>query len=273
MSLPNTNLIVDSTPLRPGHLVFCSVQIKGGVKYDGETIEARHIADDGSERERWEKERIIFDPAEYGRAVEERSAIRSLIAGACVQTAFSLLCPDERLGELAKAHTEAKRRIAAFNETTQISKLVLNYITGRVAPDDETAIASINAKVRELLSDMQESMKALDVAKMREAANEAKRLGEMLSDNAQLRIQEAIDGVRKVARDMTKAAKAGEQVALAIDNQVLANLTNARTAFLDIDTPVAADNATPAIEGRAVDLTSEPEKNAAPQAARDLELS
>ena len=276
MSLPATNDLLNTTTLRPGLLVYVSVRMKGNVDYKRQEIEAEHFTATGELESAWETKKRISDPAEFEQATKAQSKARAVIAAVCSQTAFGLLCPEAKASDLAKAKVEADKIVAEFNRYAKNSRLILNYLTGRVAPDDVTAVTAINKEVRDLLVEMQEGIKTLDVKRVRDAATEARQLGAMLSDNAKLRIEEAIEGARKVAREINKAAKAGEQAALAIDNTVLRNLTDARTAFLDIDVPaVEAEAVAPAIEGRAVDLTTDepPAQNAAPAKVRDLELS
>jgi hypothetical protein len=71
----------------------------------------------------------------------------------------------------------------------------------------------------------------------------------MLTPEAQARIDVAIKAAREVA---TKIVSAGETAAVEIDRRTIRTLTEARTAFLDLDG--ADEIAQPAAHGRALDL-------------------
>ena len=132
-----------------------------------------------------------------------------------------------------------------------MSRVSIYVITGRIAPDDVEAVRAINSELRDLLDDMTTGLKNLDVTAVRDAANRARGIGQMLSPAAAERIQNAIDVARSAAR---KIVKAGEQAAQEIDLATIRKLEEARTAFLDIDQP-SGEIAAPAVETRTLDLT------------------
>jgi hypothetical protein len=105
------------------------------------------------------------------------------------------------------------------------------------------------------------------VERVRDAAKRAKKIGNMLSDEAAARIADAVASVRKVAKDIVEA---GEQAAIEVDAAVINKLTAARTAFLDIEdaTEVQAPADT---SGRAIDLAPH-EAPAAPAQAPAPEI-
>jgi hypothetical protein len=238
-----------STTLRPGLLVGLSTSIRGNVEYVKTTIEEDHATGTGARRAKWETERTIIDPVEFEAATKIRSRARSIVASVCAVSAFGFLCPENSALELEKALAEARKICDDFNRTSNLTRIYFNAITGRIAPDDVSAVRAINGEVRELLSEMEEGIQNLDVKMVRNAADRAKQLGSMLTPNAQARIQIAIDAARKVA---TKMVKAGEQAAVEIDRRTLTTLSEARTAFLDLD-EAGTINA-PAHEARAIDL-------------------
>lgn len=243
-------MTLSATPLRPGYLVGLKTSIKGNVSYVKTEIEAERIVEDGSAKASWETNRTTENPKEHEAAVKVRSKARSLLTAVCAATAFGLLCPENRADELEKAIDGARKLCEDFNETAEITRIDFNAIKGRVSPTDAEAIQAINGEIRELITDMEEGIKNLDVSVVREAATKAKQLGAMLNDGAKATVQGAIDAARKTA---TKIVKAGETAAAEIDQQALETLRHARTAFLDLD-PVVGEVAAPEVVGRAVDL-------------------
>ena len=122
-------------------------------------------------------------------------------------------------------------------------------LTGRIAPDDVEAVKAINSEVRDLLADMEQGVRNIDVKTIRDAATRAKSLGSMLTPDASARITLAVEAARAAAK---KIVQAGEAAAQEIDTRAINAITESRTAFLDMDEakPVAAAKAS----GRAVDL-------------------
>ena len=96
---------------------------------------------------------------------------------------------------------------------------------------------------------MEEGLKNLDVGVAREAATRAKQLGQMLSAEAEVRVELAIKQVRESCK---KIAAAGENGVAEIDRVTIARLTETRTAFLDMDE--AQEVEAPTQQARTVDL-------------------
>lgn len=236
--------------LRPGLLVNIKTSIKGNVSYlktrEGQTT----VYGDGSEVTDWETERTVKDAAEQKLATEVRSKARNLIVSVCAASEFGLLCPEDKRSDLNAAFSAARQLCADFNATSSVTSVKFNAIAGRIAPDDLEAVRAINSEVRDLLAEMAVGIEALDVGRVRDAASRAKKLGNMLSTEAQARIEDAISAVRAVA---TKIVKAGEEAATEVDAEVINKLAATRTAFLDLDD--AAEVSAPAdTSGRALDL-------------------
>lgn len=237
--------------LRPGLLVSLKTTISGNVRYAKTTLESEHLLENGiTQQAKWETIRTVDDAAEYERAKVARGKCRSLISAVCANSAFGLLCPEQKAAELESAITAARMVANEFNATAGLSRVSVYVITGRIAPDDVEALRAINSEVRELLSAMQAGVQNLDATAVREAANKARSLATMLQPGSAARVQDAIDAARAAAR---KIVKAGETASVEIDKTVLTTIAAARTAFLDLDgdaSPIAA----PAGESRAVDL-------------------
>lgn len=255
--------------LRPGLLVNLKTQISGNVKYSTVTLEAEHLTQDGMQKAKWETERTLIDPPEHEVAKRVRNLIRTAMVRCCAQSAFGLLCPESKVGELEIAITEAREAARNFNKSAKFTKVSVYVMTGKIAPDDVEAVRAINSEVRELLSRMEAGVRNLDAEEIRKAAAWAKGLGSMLSPVAAERVQVAIEAARKAARQI---AKAGETAATKVDLEAIKRITESRLAFLDLDD--APDVQAPDEEGRAVDFEPEAdvELRMERQAAADLEF-
>lgn len=236
--------------IRPGLLVSLKTSIRGNVRYETRDVEAQHLTPAGEERATWETTRNIEDPDEHKQAVVVRGKARSMITAVCSNSSFGQLCPESRAMQLSEAIEDAQQMIAEFNRTSRLSRVALYVIAGRIAPDDVEAVRAINSEMRDLLADMERGLKNLDVEAVRNAANKAKQVGEMLSPDAQERIKDAIATARSAAR---RIVKAGEAASLEIDTAVLRKLTTARTAFLDVGED-DIEISSPTETGRAIDL-------------------
>lgn len=256
------------TTLRPGYLVALKTSIRGNVTYSKQDLEFLRL-DDGAAKTKWETERTVKDAEEQDRASEVRSKARSLISSVCSTTDFGYLCPNFRKEDLDKAVAEAKRLCAEFNATSKCTRLRLRFFTGYVADNDAEAIKAINSEVRELLDDMKDGLESLKVDNVRLAAGKLTQIGQMLAPDAEVRIQIAVKAARDLAK---KIVKAGEQAAVVIDKATISRLTEARTAFLDVDYE-DREIETPEVQARAIELAPDDEtfSGAAP-ATRALEV-
>lgn len=241
---------MNTTTLRPGLLVSLKTSLTGNVSYSKNTLESEHRDDAGAEKARWETERTIANPDEFKKAKEARSKAASAVRSICALSAFGLLCPESKGEELAAAIVKARKIADEFNETSELTRLSVHVITGRVAPDDVEAVKAINSEVRELLAAMSDGVSNLDVSKIRDAASRAKQLGSMLTPEAEARVKIAIDTAREAAK---KIVKAGEAAAAEIDTSAMRKITEMRTTFLDLD-DVETQTKAPVAVGRAVDL-------------------
>jgi hypothetical protein len=253
--------------LRPGYLISLKTSVRGNVKYDKRDL-GKKITEDGSEIVEWETTRAIADPIEFKRAGEARSKARSILASVCVNSpSFGLLCPKGRKDQLDLAISDARRVVDAFNAEAFLTRVSVFIMIGEIAENDLEAVKSINSEVSDLLARIDAGLRNLDVKAIRDAANKAKQIGQMLSPEAAERIQVAIDAARTSAR---RIAKAGEQAAVEVDLQAIAKVTASRTAFLDLDE--AKEVAAPQHEGRSLDLAPEVEVAQPKATARAIEL-
>lgn len=240
-----------STTIRPGFLVVVKTSVRGNVSYRKTAADVRKL-DDGGEIAEWDTERTIKDAAEQEAASKACSKARSLISSVCSFTDFGYLCPVSARPELDKAIAEAEAICQKFNATSKVTKIRLTAVTGTLAQNDYQAVRALRREITELLTDMKDGLESLDVSTVREAATRAKQLGQMLTADAQVRLELAIKAVRENAK---KIVEAGDTGAAAIDRRTIEALTETRTAFLDLDEPTEQVSQ-PAAEGRAVDLNA-----------------
>lgn len=244
-------MALESTSLRPGFLVSLKTTLVGNVSYTKNTIEHDHATEDGARLARWETERVIKDAEEHDQAIKIRTACRGAVTAVCAKSSFGLLCPEEKSQELDEAIATARRLADAFNAASNITRIGIYVMVGRVVPDDIEAVRAINSEISDLLTEMNEGLRNLDVKRIRDAANKAKGIGSMLSPVAADRVQEAINIARKSARGIVKA---GESAAQEVDLQAIAKITDARVAFLDIGDHDQEEITVPEGTGRALDF-------------------
>lgn len=243
--------MLTATTLRPGLLVSLHTSLTGNVDYTSEVIESDHLTADGARLAKWETTRTVADPAEHEAGIKARSKARACITGVCAKSSFGLLCPSAAEDNLKRAIRDARDIVAKFNSNATLTQMQFNVMVGRVAADDVEAVRSINAEVRGLLAAMEAGVSKLDVEAIRDAANKARGLGQMLAPEAAVRIKIAIEAARSTAK---KIAKAGETAAGEVDRVTLNTLAEARTAFLDLDDDATLDvSAVLEVGGRAID--------------------
>jgi vacuolar-type H+-ATPase subunit H len=250
--------------LRPGLLVSLKTSVRGGVNYHRVELEPERMTADGKLYARWETSREIPDPDEFERAVQVRSKCRSLITSACYPSSFGLLCPDADEQKLRDAVAEARRIAQEHNDAAKRTRVDVYILIGRVARNDEEAARAIAGEVRELIEAMKAGIAAADPKAIRDAANKARDLGAMLTDDAAGKVQEAIDQARKAAREIVKRVeKAGEQAATVLAEIAVDKLDGGRFAFLDMDGERPVTQEAPAARG--IDLEPANDEQAAAQ--------
>jgi len=226
---------MDSTLIRPGLLVSLKSAIRGGVSYQTRTIDADHAQGDARVA-KWETTREIANAAEHEAGLKARSLARTAVTRACCWSSFGLLCPIAKEDALAEGIAEARKIADAFNAVAQCSRLEVFVITGRIADNDMEAAKAIGSEVRELLAAMEKGVKAADPKAIREAADRARAVSGMLSDDAKAKVGKAIAEVRSIARDIVRRVeKDSESAASVVENCKLEALAAARFAVLDME--------------------------------------
>lgn len=241
--------------IRPGLLVAIKTSVTGNVQYSKRTIESERLVDGKTAVASWETERTIADIEEHNRAGKARCDANNKVRRVCAFTAFGHLCPEDKADELKKAIEDARAIVDEFNSTATITRIHFYVIAGRVASDDVEAAKAIRGEMASVISNMEDGVAALDPAKIREAASKAKELAQMLTDGAKYNVELAVTAARSAATAITKAVKAGEAAALAVDRNISTQLNGARLAFLDMEEqPMPPVVQQPKARARAIDL-------------------
>ncbi|HEY8926190.1 MAG TPA: hypothetical protein VIU64_17530 [Polyangia bacterium] len=224
-----------ASTIRPGLLVSVKSNVAGGVSYQRIDLDTDQPAEEGKDIARWETRRIIEDKAEHERATKVRSAARALITKCCSTTSFGLLCPSDQEGALDAAIREARRIVDEFNESASHTRVTIYALKGRVASDDAEAARAITSEIAGLVQAMDAGIKAFDPKAIRDAANRARELSGMLSEEKSKKVEAAIEQARKAARTIVKRieteGEARETVLLDIQR---GQIESARIAFLDL---------------------------------------
>lgn len=221
--------------IKPGLLVALSTSIKGGVSYT--RVDGQHEVDQyGRDVSRWDTTKVVEDPAELKRAEAARSAARALIARECCATGFgALLCPESAESALDAAIAAARQTCNEFNETAQTCRVSVRVLKGRIARTDEEAARSIAAEVEGILSDMQDGIRRVDSAAIRDAAKRATEMGAMLEEGTADRVAAAVEAARRAARSIVKKVEKGGLEASEIARELRtanAVVDSARFAFV-----------------------------------------
>ena len=244
----------NASVIRPGLLISLKSTVVGGVTYQRAEldVDANVAADEGADVERWETTKIVTDKEEHDRATKCRSRALSLIRKECQATGFGLLCPQEREAALDAAVVAARKMVDLHNGDAKHTRVGLFVLTGRVASDDAEAAKAITSEIAELVTKMDAGIKAFDPKTIREAADRARELSGMLSDEKQSKINAAIEQARKAARTIVKRieteGEARETVLLDIQR---GQIESARIAFLDLSGDAGAPaEALPSVSGQ-----------------------
>lgn len=279
--------------IRPGLLVCVNTTVVGGVSYQRVDLDANEIdcpdcsnvgsgiaqiavtatcktcggagkvsSAAGREVTRWETKRVVEDKEEHERATKVRSGARSLIAKCCSATSFGLLCPADQEGALDAAVAQARRMVDEFNESAAHTRISIYALKGRVASDDAEAARAITSEIADLVRRMDAGVKEFDPKKIREAADRARELSNMLDDAKKSKIDAAVAQARAAARTIVKRIeKEGEDRNTVLLDIARGQIESARIAFLDLsDDQVDLGETMPAINRQRfadLDVTTE----------------
>lgn len=237
-----------ASTLRPGLLVNLKTSVTGNVSYTQVVLEDEKEVDGGLFK-RWETARTVADRKEHDEAIVLRNKCRHLIISVCASSAFGYLCAEVNSGKLAAAVAEAREIADEFNSRARLSRINVYVIAGRIAADDVEAVRAINYEISDLLGTIERGLQKLDVKAVRDAAAKAKSLGQMLSSDAQSRVNVAVVAAREAAKKIVAAAETGT---VEIDRVALQAIAQSRTAFLDFDAEQVLQ--APVAQARAIDL-------------------
>lgn len=246
----------NASVIRPGLLVSLKSTVKGGVSYqrielqpDKEKVDAGDEADVS----RWETTRVIEDKEEYEAATKCRSMALSLIRKECNATAFGLLCPEDREAALDEAIKAARKVVDLHNEKAVHTQVAIFAIKGRVASNDAEAARAITSEIALLVQQMDAGIEKFKPDEIRKAADRARELSGMLSDEKAAKVNEAIKQARKAAREIVKRIeKEGEDRNIVLKDIQRGQIESARIAFLDMsgEADMPAEASMPAVEAQ-----------------------
>ena len=218
--MPRIEVEDRNTIIRPGYLVSLKTTLIGNVSYHKQVLEREHIVEDGSEEARWETKRVIGNKNEHQLGRKLQGEARGKIFTVCTNTAFGLLCPEEKAAELQQAIREAKEVAADFNRTARLSRMNVYVIVGKIAPDRFDVVSAMAAEALELLTSIQNGIRNRDALVIREAASELRKLSDMFSENGRSKLQDALNAGRGAARKIVKAPE-GPQHELEVEAALL----------------------------------------------------
>lgn len=231
--------------MRPGILVALKTSMNGGVQYTRRDLEE---AKDGT-LARWETERLMDDPAEHKLAQVTMSAASNAISRLCVRTGFGLLCPTDREDELDKAIAAARLTVDEWNLTASHTWISVNAVKGRIADNDEEAVRALLAEATELVRRMDDGLGRADVRMIREAANKARALVDIMGDDAGDKVTEAVKAARKAAREIVRRVGVEGETAQQVVTKVNRDAFD-KARFTFLDTAESELEALPAIDGQ-----------------------
>ena len=254
---------MQTSTIKPGVLISLKTTLKGGVAYKRIDVEPDHDNGNDGRIARWETVREIDNATEYERAIAARSLARGTIVKACCQSSFGLICPTQNENTLSNAINEANRIAAEYNATSAGPRIGIYVLVGRIANDDVEAARAISSEVRDLIEAMQAGINAADPETIRTAANKARLVAGMLSDEVSGKVTAAIAEARRAARDIVKRVeKAGESAAIVVASCNMEALTAARFAVLDMDAAETEIEAAPIVTPRPDFAAAEGDANA-----------
>jgi hypothetical protein len=221
---------MDTQIMVPGILVALKTSVYGGTHYDRRTLEEE---EDGSIK-RWETVRTMEDPKEHEAALEAVGKASRLVSKLCVRTSFGYLCPIDRERDLDGAIAQMRTVATDWNQRARHSFINVVAVKGRIADNDEDAVRAILQEANELLDRMDKGLSENDVKLIRDAAQRAKNLSEMMTEDTSDQITAAVAAARQAARAIVKRGEAiGDKVANAIIETEQESFAKARFAFLD----------------------------------------
>jgi len=227
-----------TTAIRPGLMISLKTTVRGGVSYQRENLPVSNelAAKDGKAVEKWETTKVVEDPEEHERARKAVNKARSLISSVCANTAFGLICPQEREQQLDEAITAARKLVGEFNASATFTHARIYALKGRIASTEEESAKAIGEEVASLIAAMNAGIEKLDVDAIRDAATKAKQLEELLGPEQASAVSDAVAQARKAARQIVKRVQNdGEAAAVVLKDLQRGSLEKARIAFLDFE--------------------------------------
>lgn len=222
--------------IMPGWMILIRTKVEGGVEYERNELD--HHREGAADVASWETRRRIEDKEEHERACGVRNEARKLITRQCIRTPFREICEADNIGNLDAAIVEARGLIATHNATARHSTVKLYVLKGEIAKDETEAVEAITGEIKDLLGDLDESIRKGQVAEIREIASRARTMGKMLDqqEKAKGQLDRAVKAARRVASSIAKKVDGGaEELASVLAEANLKPINLARFTFGDED--------------------------------------
>jgi hypothetical protein len=220
---------------KAGLAVDLTVRITGGVEYKRTMKTSRNVGT--AKVEEWETEKITANAEEQATAVALRGDIRHQITRLCARTPLGdlLLIPPDREPDVRAALDAARLRVEAHNAAASHHHLVMGCVLLRFVPEDEWTARSIRGEIFSVLTRMETGIGSADAEAIREGADAARRVLPMLTPEASVALDAAIEEARRAAREIVrrivKGGEAAEEVIAEIQELGTARITDAMIFF------------------------------------------
>ena len=236
--------------LVPGLLFVLATKVTGGVHYQKRDLDPGEEADpvidgdtgaplsaSGGEKTvttKWETTKTIDDAEEFDRATKIRSECRTLIMSALVQTPFGFsICPMDQEPALDERIAQAKAKAAIFNSGAVHTRIDIFPNRGVMAQTKAEAVEAVQVQCATLLKDLNAAISAGEVSTIRELSGKLTQMGKLQEKQSSARgaLDRAVAAARKIARDVKRAAVAGERVADVLEKAKTSPIASARFVF------------------------------------------
>lgn len=266
----------ETITLTPGLLVTVSTRVEPGPLYkkrdltteedEAEIVDADAPSEEGegafADRDvsRWETTRVILHSAEYKEANKVRSSCRQLVVSACLPSRLGfLICPVENVELLDQRFAEAQTKAAFFNSSADTYRVRINSVRGIIASSKGEAEAAVGQELGTLIRDLEAAVAGGRIETIRDLSNKATQVGKLIDQQSRARgvLDRAVAASRKIARQLKRAAKMGEDAATVLEEMRTAPIAAARFLFTEGRVPEGLEveeeqSATPALPGVAV---------------------
>lgn len=169
--------------ITPGIVVALKTRVSGGITYQRFNKQVKQNAD-GLLVEEYDTVKTTIDPDLFAEATRLRSKCIGLVRAVSCETAFGMLCPASKEGDLDKSIEEAKRIAREFNDRSSTIKITVACLKGRVVDSDQEANDMVAEEMLNIIGELQAKLSAEHIDNLSEAErNEALNLVSEVADS------------------------------------------------------------------------------------------